>query len=73
MVDITYIRLQNEFVYLAVILDAFYLRLIGSALDRMLQDELTLAALQMALNRRTVQLGLVRRVRNLPVKRTRIF
>ena len=57
--DITYIRLQDEFVYLAVILDAYSRRVIGWALDRTLEDELTLAALQMAMARRIVQPGLV--------------
>lgn len=46
--DITYIRLQREFVYLAVILDAFSRRCIGWALERTLEAELALAALQMA-------------------------
>jgi putative transposase len=32
--DITYIRLQEEFIYLAVILDAYSRRVIGWALDR---------------------------------------
>jgi transposase InsO family protein len=32
--DITYIRLETEFVYLAVVLDAFSRRVIGWALDR---------------------------------------
>jgi transposase InsO family protein len=36
--DITYLRLQIEFVYLAVILDAFSRRVIGWALDRTLED-----------------------------------
>jgi putative transposase len=57
--DITYIRLRNEFVFLAVILDAFSRRVIGWALDRTLEDQLTLAALKMALSRRSVQPGLV--------------
>jgi transposase InsO family protein len=57
--DITYIRLRDEFVYLAVILDAYSRRVIGWALDRTLEDELTLAALRMALARRVVQPGLV--------------
>jgi len=38
--DITYIRLELEFVYLAVILDVFSRRVIGWALDRTLEDEL---------------------------------
>jgi transposase InsO family protein len=57
--DITYIRLHDEFVFLAVILDAYSRRVIGWALDRTLEDELTLTALRMALARRVVQPGLV--------------
>ena len=57
--DITYIRLLWEFVYLAVILDAFSRRVIGWALDRCLEDELTLQALRMALDRRGSKPGLV--------------
>ncbi len=57
--DITYIRLREEFAFLAVILDAYSRRVIGWALDRTLEDELTLAAVRMALARRIVQPGLV--------------
>ena len=57
--DITYIRLRDEFVFLAVILDAYSRRVIGWALDRTLADELTLTAVGMALSRRAVQPGLV--------------
>jgi putative transposase len=57
--DLTYIRLSEEFVFLAVILDAYSRRVIGWALDRTLEGTLTLAALQMALSRRIVQPGLV--------------
>ena len=57
--DITYVRLETEFVYLAVILDAFSRRVIGWALDRTLEDELTLAALRMALESRRPAPGLV--------------
>jgi transposase InsO family protein len=57
--DITYIRLREEFVFLAVVLDAFSRRVIGWALNRTLEDSLTLAALRMALSRRVVQPGLV--------------
>ncbi len=57
--DITYIRLRDEFVFLAVILDAYSRRVIGWALDRTLEDELTLTALRMALSRRFVAAGLV--------------
>ena len=57
--DITYIRLRDEFVYVAVILDAYSRRVIGWALDRTMEDELTLSALRMALSRRVVEPGLV--------------
>ncbi len=57
--DITYIRLQAEFVFLAVILDAYSRRVIGWELDRTLETRLTLAALRMALSRRRIQPGLV--------------
>lgn len=57
--DITYVRLRYEFIYLAVILDAFSRRCIGWCLARSLQTNLTLTALQMALASRTVQPGLV--------------
>jgi transposase InsO family protein len=55
--DITYIRLEREFVYLAVVLDAFSRRVIGWALERSLEDELTLAALRMALRERQPNAG----------------
>lgn len=57
--DITYIRLQVEFVYLAVILDAFSRRVIGWALDHSLEHRLSMAALQMALLRRRPGAGLI--------------
>jgi putative transposase len=57
--DITYIRLREEFVFLAVVLDAYSRRVIGWALDRTLEDELTLSALQMALSRRVAGPDLV--------------
>ena len=57
--DITYIRLREEFVFLAVILDAYSRRVIGWALGRTLEDELTLTALRMALSRRHIHPGLV--------------
>jgi transposase InsO family protein len=57
--DITYIRLEVEFVYLAVVLDAYSRRVIGWELDRTLEDDLSLAALCMALRSRTPAAGLV--------------
>ena len=57
--DITYIRLPSQFVYLAVVLDAFSRRVIGWALDRHMLTELPLTALRMALRTRQVTTGLV--------------
>ena len=57
--DITYVRLAAEFVYLAVILDAYSRRVIGWDLDSTLEDTLTLAALRMALSQRRVTPELV--------------
>jgi putative transposase len=56
--DITYIRLETEFVYLAVVLDAFSRRVIGWALARSLEDDLAIAALTMAFRRRSPPEGL---------------
>lgn len=47
--DITYIRLQEEFAYLAIVLDAFSRRVIGWALETHLEASLAVAALAMAL------------------------
>jgi putative transposase len=57
--DITYIRLEEEFVYLAVILDAYSRRVVGWHLSAGLDDSLTLTALRMALAARGVRPGLV--------------
>jgi transposase InsO family protein len=57
--DITYIRLQMEFVYLAVLLDAFSRRCLGWALRRSLEAALALEALRMGLRHRRPKPGLV--------------
>ena len=57
--DITYIRLRTEFVYLAVVLDAYSRRVIGWALGRTLEAELAVTALRMALLERKPQPGLL--------------
>jgi putative transposase len=57
--DITYIRLQTEFVYLAVILDGFSRKVVGWALERTLATRLTKAALEQALVARRPLSGLV--------------
>ena len=57
--DITYIRLKAEFVYLAVILDAFSRKVVGWELDRTLATRLPLAALECAIQERQPPPGLV--------------
>ncbi len=50
--DITYVRLAEEFAFLAVLLDAFSRRLIGWALELHLRAELATTALRMAIQAR---------------------
>ena len=57
--DITYIRLKAEFIYLAVVLDAFSRKVVGWALDRSLQAKLPLNALKLAIANRRPPPGLV--------------
>jgi putative transposase len=57
--DITYIRLETEFVYLAVVLDAFSRRCVGWSLQRTLEACLVLEALRMAVRQRHPRPGLV--------------
>ena len=57
--DITYIRLRAEFVYLAVILDAYSRKVVGWALERTLAARLPIAALEHALAERQPPPGLV--------------
>jgi len=57
--DITYIRLLAEFVYLAVILDAFSRKVVGWELDRTLAARLPLTALERAIAERKPPPGLV--------------
>jgi transposase InsO family protein len=57
--DITSIRLQTEFVYLAVILDGYSRKVVGWKLDRTLASRLAVAALQQAIEQRCPLPGLV--------------
>lgn len=57
--DITYIRLELEYVFLAVVLDAYSRKVVGWALGRTLQAELALTALRMAVAQRRPGPGLV--------------
>jgi putative transposase len=55
--DITYVRLDEAFAYLAVVLDAWSRRAVGWALASHLQASLALAALEVALTGRDVAPG----------------
>jgi len=55
--DITYIRLKKEFVYLAVILDAFSRKVVGWALDRTLASQVADRALDQAIAERQSRQG----------------
>lgn len=54
--DITYIRLSKEFIYLAVVLDVFTRVVRGWCLSRQIDQHLSLAALEMALEQHTPQI-----------------
>jgi len=57
--DITYIRIQTGFVYLASILDAYSRRAIGYAISESIDTALTLKALRMAVNNRHPAPGVI--------------
>jgi len=57
--DITYVRLKVEFVYLAVILDVYSRCVVGWSVNRTLQSNIAVDALEMALRRRRPKVGLV--------------
>lgn len=57
--DLTYIRLREQFLYLAVVLDAFSRRVVGWALDESLDASLVIAALRQAIAERKPGFGLV--------------
>ena len=57
--DITYLRLNEEFVYLSVVLDAHSRCVVGWAMERHLGTILALRALKMALERRQPEPGMI--------------
>jgi putative transposase len=57
--DLTYIRITMAFVYLAVILDLYSRKAIGYALSDQIDTDLSLRALQMALQRRNPPAGVI--------------
>lgn len=57
--DITYIRIKNGFVYLAIILDVYSRRIVGWAISKRLTAEIALEALECAIERRKPSPGLI--------------
>lgn len=57
--DITYIRIELGFVYLAVILDAFSRKVIGYCVSKNLEAQITLIALNMAICQRNPFPGII--------------
>ncbi len=57
--DMTFIRLRGEFLYLALVLDAFSRKVVGWALERNLTARLPLLALERAITARQPAAGLV--------------
>ena len=57
--DITYIRIENGFVYLSVILDLYSRKVIGWAISRRIDGQLALDALKMAIERRKPPRGVI--------------
>jgi putative transposase len=59
LADITYIATQEGWLYLATILDVYSRRIVGWAMSDRMKDELTIRALEMALERRHPEPGLI--------------
>ena len=57
--DMTYIRLNKEFVFLAVVIDKFSRKVVGWAISQTIDHQLTLAALRLAIETRSPLPGLV--------------
>lgn len=57
--DLTYVRLRNAFIFVAIILDAFSRRCIGWAIAEHMRADLTIEALNMAIRQRRPKAGLI--------------
>ena len=57
--DITYIRISNGFVFLAVIMDLYSRKIIGWSISKNIDQELTLSALNMAIKIRKPPSGVI--------------
>ena len=55
--DLTYIRIPNGFIYLAVIMDLFSRKIVGWAISKQIDGELALSALRMAIGKRNPKRG----------------
>jgi putative transposase len=58
-VDLTYIRIGNGFVYLAIVLDLYSRRVIGWSVSKRIDGDLAVAALQMAIGQRKPKPGCI--------------
>jgi putative transposase len=58
-VDITYIRINTGFVYLAIVLDLYSRKVIGWAISKRIDGKLALSALHMAIERRKPPRGVI--------------
>src|SRR5829696_7624702 len=71
--DLTHVRVQQEFVYLAVVLDAFSRRVVGWALNHSLRSTVAVDALQQAIDERNPRPGLVHHSdRGVPIRIRRL-
>ena len=59
LTDITYIRTEEGWLYLAVVLDLYSRRIVGWAMSDRMTSDLTIRALKMALEHREVETGLL--------------
>lgn len=58
-VDLTYIRIANGFVYLAIVLDLYSRRVIGWSVSKRIDGDLAVAALRMAIGQRRPKPGCI--------------
>ncbi len=58
-VDLTYIRIGNGFVYLAIVLDLYSRRVIGWSVSKRIDGDLAVAALRMAIGQRKPKPGCI--------------
>ena len=57
--DITYIRIANGFVYLAVIIDLYSRKIVGWQISKKIDGDLVFDALEMAIKRRSPRRGII--------------